>query len=260
VHITPGHVGVGLVVVTALSQRMEVETTRDGIRWAMAFERGERTSPLRRLGPTSIEGTTIRFQPDPEIFGARALDVERVRAKLQQLAWLNPMLGVWFQERRLPWRGGIRRWAECLAADRGEVRVRFSTCQTRDGVFVDLALAWTDSADLDVRCFVNANETRSGTHVAGLWRGLAQVARALGAPARPAGTARQVLGRGLVAVVHVGLHGPQFASPTRDHLASPIARTAVASALAQDLPEAARRDPSLRDLLHDRLGLAAVVG
>ena len=257
VHIGPGLRGVGLAVVNALSQRLEVETTRDGIRWAMSFERGERVSQLRRLGPTAIEGTWIRFQPDPAIFGSIELEVARVGARLQQLAWLNPFLGIWFQERRLPARGGIRRWAESLAADRGSVVARYSTCQSSDGVFVDLAMAWSHSDDLDVRGFVNANETSGGTHVAGLWRGLAKVARVLGAPARPAETARTVLGRGLVAFVHVGLFGPQFASPTRDHLASPIAGTAVANVLARDLPAALERDWVLRSFLRDRLGLPA---
>jgi len=256
VHICPGLVGVGLVVVNALSRRLEVETTVDGTRWAMRFERGVPTSPLRRLGPTSIDGTLIRFQPDPSIFESTELDVERVRARLQQLAWLNPFLGIWFQERTLKARGGVRRWAESLAASRGDVLARYSTCQNRDGVYVDLALAWTNGDDLDVRCFVNANETRSGTHVAGMWRGLARVARTLGAPDRPAENARKVLGRGLVAIVHVGLFGPQFASPTRDHLASPIAGTAVAGVLASDLPEALARDVGLGTFVRDRLGIA----
>ena len=122
-------------------------------------------------------------------------------------------------------------------------------------MFVDIALAWTDTADLDVRCFVNANETTSGTHVAGMWRGLAKVARALGAPDRPAETAREVLGRGLTAIVHVGLFGPQFAGPTRDHLTSPVAGTAVTSVLASDLPEAVTRNPVLAGFLRDRLGI-----
>ena len=60
-----GLAGVGLSAVNALSKRLEVETTYRGVRWSQAFERGERATPLRRHGPSSLEGTTIRFQPNP---------------------------------------------------------------------------------------------------------------------------------------------------------------------------------------------------
>lgn len=86
VHLGVGMHGVGLAAVNALSARFEVETTRDGVRWGQAFERGRVASDLRCLGTTSTVGTTVRFQPDPEIFGAIELDPSAVARRLQELA------------------------------------------------------------------------------------------------------------------------------------------------------------------------------
>ena len=140
VHLTPSMIGVGLCVVNALSTRTEVETSGGGTRWAMAFERGEIATPLTDLGPTTAEGTLIRFRPDPEIFASTTFDLARIGDRLQQLAWLNPLLRVFFQGRRLLGRGGLRGWAEQLAG--GAPEALFSTEHKVDDVYVDLALAW----------------------------------------------------------------------------------------------------------------------
>lgn len=243
VHLTQGMFGVGVAAVSALSMRVEVETTRAGVRYAQAFARGEVASPLRELGPTTIEGTTVRFQPDPEIFfKGVAFDEPRIAARLQELAWLNPLLHVYFQERRLPSRGGVRGWAAELAT--APIVARFSTCQELDDVYVDLALAWTEAKDIDVHCFVNMSRSVGGSHVEGIWQGLAAAADALEIHDSPV-RLRERLEPGLIALVHVGLFQPQWGSPSRDQLVSPAAGMAVARLLARTIPQAARRNPAL---------------
>ena len=262
VHVTPfgeHHrmpLAYGLAIVNALSTRLEVETTRDGVRWAQTFERGNAITELRHLGPTANEGTTVRFQPDPEIFGSIAIDVQQVRERLHQLAWLHPLLRVWFQGERLVARGGLPAWACQLAAQRGRIDGSFAIHGTHDGVFVDVALAWAGSADPVVRSFVNTQETRSGTHIDGIWRGLVELTHEMRAFAGEPDKIRSVMSPGLVALVHVGLHAPRFGNPTREHLTSPAAADAVARVVARELAGAVSRDMQLRELLQSRLAFA----
>ncbi len=253
-HVHVMHFGNGLAVVNALSTRLDVETTRDGVRWAQTFERGGARTELRQLGPTTIEGTTIRFQPDPEIFRSIAIDVQLVRERLQQLAWLHPLLRVWSQGERLVARGGLPAWACQLAAR--PIDGTFAVHGTHDGVFVDLALAWAGSAEPLVRSFVNTQETRSGTHIDGIWRGLVTFADEMRALVDEPDKVRSVMSPGLVALVHVGLHSPRFGGPTREHLTSPAAADAVARVVASELPGALWRDMQLRTLLESRLRFA----
>jgi DNA gyrase/topoisomerase IV subunit B len=77
IHFTSGFRSVGLAVVSALSERVEVESTRRGVRTARTFARGCATEEARRKEPSSIDGTSIRFKPDAQIFGANVIDRKR---------------------------------------------------------------------------------------------------------------------------------------------------------------------------------------
>lgn len=231
VHLSPTLNGAGVGSVNALSARTEVETTRDGQRWAIAFERGPVATPLRSLGPTTREGTTLRFRPDPQIFRTTVIDLELVRAHLQQVAWLSPLLRVFLQGRRVSGRGGLRGWAEQLAG--GTPEASFSTEQRVDDVYVDLALAWRGDRDPVIHSFVNMHSSPAhGTHVQGLQRAFAACAKDLG-------VSRKVFSAcvepGLIAMVHVGMFAPRWGNPMKDQLVSPVAGEVVAKVLIQEL-------------------------
>jgi DNA gyrase subunit B len=249
VHVGIDMRGVGLAMVTALSSRLEVATTRNGTRYIQAFERGVAATALHAAA-SSIAGTEIKFHPDPEIFPSIAFDEARLRTHLQELAWLNPLLRIFYQGQRLWARGGLRGWSENLAT---QPLAAYSTNQTAHGVFVDVALAWDASSETRIRSFVNMQETVSGTHVAGLWQGLTKSAAKLGARLRKIDDVRQALGPGLVAFIHVGLWDARFGGPTRDHLSSPEAARAVRDILAEDLPSSLAHAPQTRAFLETRL-------
>lgn len=253
VHIGEGFVGLGCGVVGALSTSVEVETTREGVRWAQSFERGVPVTPLQSLGASTIEGTLVRFHPDPQIFGDHAFDAATIEHRLQQLAWLNPLLRIFFQERRLMWRGGVRGWASMLA---GEALAVYSTTQSYEGVDVDVGIAWSEAGEPRIHSFVNMHETRSGKHVDGIWLGLADCVAKLGGVVATVDDVRSALGPGLNAVVHVGLFGPEWAGPRREHLESPIAAEAVRRAIGHDLPAALQRAGKKAHLfLQQRFGI-----
>jgi DNA gyrase subunit B len=245
VHLTPTLRGVGVGVVNALSMRTEVETTRAGKRWVMAFERGRVATPLRSLGATTVEGTTIRFRPDPQIFTSTEIDLEQVRAHLQQVAWLSPLLRVFLQGRRISGRGGLRGWAELLAGRTPDAS--FSTEQKVDAVYVDLALAWRGNREPIIHSFVNMQSTRGhGTHVQGLDRAFAACAKDLGVSHK---VFRARVEPGLIAMIHVGLFDPRWGNPTKDQLLSPVAGEVVEQVLGEELVVA----KSLRTFFERRL-------
>jgi DNA gyrase subunit B len=251
-HLTLDLRGVGLAPVNALCARLEVETTRDGVRWAQAYERGRPVSDVRRLGPSARDGTCVRFRPDQAIFGETGLDIEALGRRLQELAWLNPLLRVFFQERRLYGRRGVAGWLAAGIDEHGGTPALYATCQQHDNVLVDLALGWRDGNEARIRSFVNMSETMCGTHVNGLWEGLTTWLAKLGVANASAATVRAALAPGLVAILHVGLYAPEFGGPTRTQLESPAAGAAVRSALARDAEWVARNAP-LRDHLLARL-------
>lgn len=246
IHISDGLVGIGLAAVSALSERLEVETTRAGQRWAIALERGAITEPLRSLGPTAIAGTSIRYRPDPTIFPTIDHDLAAMRERLQELAWMNPLLRTSWQAQRLPNREGLAAWVAALAGAPLDALV--TVFSSHEDVIVDLAVGWCGTGAPQIRSFVNTVSSRThGTHVDGMWRGIAAaVQRALSG-------VTTALSPGLVAVVHVQLHGPKYRNPDRDHLASPVAGVATEMAITKHLPAWIVRDRRLRELLTVRL-------
>lgn len=254
IHLTPGLHGVGVAVVSALSERVEVETTYEGVRWQQVFERGERATPLQRLGPTAVEGTAIRFRPDPMVFGAAQLERTAVEARLRELAWLNPRLRMFWQERRLGARGGIATWASRLAAERGDVVCRYATTNRVRDVHVEVAFAWNACGEPIVRSYVNMQPTcRDGTHVDGIWSGFAEHARTRKTIARRVRHVREAIGCGLVAIVHVGLYHARFGSPSQDQLKNPEAAGAVCAAVRASLADGAWHGWHVRRFLDERL-------
>lgn len=236
VHVTRTLHGVGLAAVSALSERLEVEVSRGGGMYRIALERGVVVDPMARVGSTERTGTRVRFRPDSTVFTRCALDPSAISERLEELAWLCPLLEVRWQGRELPGRGGVGAWARVLAPDALHV---IGSQRTIDDVAVDLALAWRPEGPPLVRSFVCLAPTSlGGTHVRGLWDGLLAVA----GPVVPTATPRDlrgIVGRGLVAIVAVGLFDPRFGAPTRDQLQSPEARDATRRAvhalLAQEL-------------------------
>lgn len=244
VHVSTDAWGIGLAVVSALSARLDVETTTGGSRWSMGFERGEVAATLRSLGTSDHQGTTIRFLPDPTIFETTTFDASAIARRLQELAWMFPLLRVFLDGVRISGRGGLRAWAR----DRATTAVaEYAVYDGSDGVAVDIGLAWTNTDRRSLLTFVNTLPTTEGTHLDGLWEGLARVT------SRDVPTVKDALGRGLVGILHVTLLGAEYGSPTKDQLVTPVARTAVRSVIERDLPRVLERDATLRTVLTSRL-------
>lgn len=259
VHVSPSRFGLGIVVVNALSESLEVESRREGYAWHQRYERGVARGPIERGARTERTGTRLRFHVDRSIFRDTAFDRVEVRERLQELAWFNPDLELDLMTERLRAPDGIAGWVAKIVRERRAERLD-DVCVTRGTcgpVFLEVALAWSNDERPDVRFFVGQTETPQGSHVDGFWKGLALavLSQGSGAYTRPP-RARDLPARlagGLTAICHVSLVDPRFAGPTRERLVCHAARNAVCDAVARTVGAFLAERPRLARAVRDRL-------
>jgi len=175
--------GVGSSVVNALARKMVVEIKRDHKRHVQTYARGKATSPLKAEGaPVRGTGTSITFEPDPEIFGEKQkFDPELIRERLEAKSYLHKgMTVVWADNTAHPHThitykhdGGIAEYLSKWVAERAKPVVPPGSTgfyHSRDnGVRLEAALVWTEATDETIRSYVNGIPTaQGGTHEAGL--------------------------------------------------------------------------------------------
>ena len=246
VHIGESLHGVGCVVASALSERLEVETTRAGRRYRMAFERGRTVGALTDLGATDRMGTRIRFEPDSEVFDPLHWDLPLIRERLFDLACLNPGLAVVLNGETMRAPDGLAQWVR-KHSNAPAIHPTIHLRGEHEGIRVEIALRWVDGSG-GVTAWASHFRTQRGSHVRGFWAGLTEVL----APALSAEVAREYLEPGLVAAIHADIEDPRFGDPTRDRLETPEAATAIMHVLRTQLPEALRAQPMVADMLHRR--------
>ncbi len=244
---------IGLAIVNALSEELEIEVRRDGYRYQQRFARGTPLGPLERGARTERTGTRIRFRADREIFGSLSFDRAAIRERLEELAFFHAGLTLELMCQPMHESGGLAAWVEHLAReDESEVSDVFVTQGVRDQVSVQVALGWSDASSWQLRSFVNQAETHEGgSHERGFWRGLvlAVAGRSSRAcsKAPKVGRLRERLAPGLIALVNVELEHPRY-DQCRQELQQPevsdVVRDQVVEAYAAHLaehPELARR-------------------
>ncbi|HXQ16704.1 MAG TPA: DNA topoisomerase IV subunit B [Caulobacteraceae bacterium] len=250
--------GVGVSVVNALSERVEVTAWKDGFEWRQTFSRGKPTSKLEKLAPTRKHGTQVTFTPDPVIFGE---DAAFRPARVHRMARTKAYL---FRGVELRWRCAPERIGDATPA---EASFRFPNgladflAETTEGLStitpapftgrverqgeagaVEWAVTWTPDgfgeADSFIRSYCNAVPTpEGGTHEAGLRsvlnRGLKAYAELVGEKRGALITADDVMAEA-GAMISVFVRNPEFQGQTKERLSSVD---------AQRLVEAALRDP-----------------
>jgi DNA gyrase subunit B len=250
VHVAPYSYGLGASLVGALSSRIEVDVRRRGKHWRLAMEHGRLVEPLHVVGASAQTGTRVRWTPDREIFGDRRPALGGVRARLEELAYLNPLLTLQYGGRTLPGRGGLATWVRSLARHAEPTSWEGDTVLEAlrhfDEVSVDIAFGWSGRSAPRVVSFVNQSPLTEGTHLTGLWGGLRDAARQQGIDVG-VGAIREVLGPGLYAVMNVSLANPEFAGSARDRLKSPVALRAVQRTVSETLAAAFRYGSRLRE-------------
>jgi len=240
--VSGGLHGVGAAVVNALSTELVVTIKRDGERYEIAFERGRATGKLKKLGGARGTGTTVRFTPDEDVFGAKLrFDPDLIAERLEAKSYLHGGLEITFTDEtktpaavhRFVHPQGIAEYLPKLVAERGKTPVPPTGAvfylEKRDETSqlgLELALQWTESTDDLIKTYVNSVPTPDGgTHDTGFRSAMVKSLRNYIATHKldPKGVTLNAedIREGVVAVLSTYVHDPQFQSQTKNRLNNP---------------------------------------
>ena len=249
--VSGGLHGVGVSVVDALSEWLELRIWRSGREHAIRFENGEAAGPLAVVDDAGDRtGTEITFSPSPATFSNTAFSLSTLEHRLRELAFLNSGVRLVLTDARgvepkvveMAYEGGIRAFVEYL--DRGKTPVFDPPIAIRreaDGITVEAALQWSDSYHETMLCFTNTiPQSDGGTHLAGfrgaLTRTVNNYASANGIAKKEKVTLSGEDAReGLSCVLSVKVPDPKFSSQTKDKLVSSEVRPVVEGVVGEEL-------------------------
>ncbi len=241
--VSGGLHGVGVSVVNALSEELELEIWRDGFTWEQTYSKGEPTSKLKKAGATKKRGTKVHFLPDKEIFTVTEFNYDTLAQRLRELAFLNKGLLITLTDERttdpktgepktteFKYNGGIAEFIKHL--NRGKQTLHDKPIYMeaeRDGVVMEIGLQYNDGYSETVFSFANnINTVDGGSHLSGFRTSLTRTINYAG---QQMGLFKDVkenltgddVREGLVAVISVKLSQPQFEGQTKGKLNSDIA-------------------------------------
>jgi DNA gyrase subunit B len=235
--VSGGLHGVGVSVVNALSDWLELEIQRDGAVWEQTYEKGKPTSKLKQTGKTRKTGTKVTFHPDATIFEKTAFSYDTLATRLREYAFLNKGLKITLADERTEksaefrFTGGIAEFVKHL--NRGKTTLHDSPIYMegkKGNVEIEIALQYNDTYGENVFAFANTiNTVDGGTHLSGfrsaLTRSINNFASANGMLKEQkdeVSITGDDVREGLVAVVSVRLPQPQFEGQTKGKLNSDI--------------------------------------
>jgi DNA gyrase subunit B len=229
--VSGGLHGVGVSVVNALSETLEVEIRRDGKVYEQRYRRGEPESPIQETGVTDLRGTRVTFKPDALIFENIDFSFDILSQRLRELAFLNRGVRITISDERdrksheFLYEGGIVSFVAHLNRAKSPIHPDVIYLQgTRDGVDVEIAMQWNDGYAESVYAFANnINTIEGGTHLIGLRSALT---RTINAYAVANGLTKKDdeslqgddVREGLTAVISVKVPEPQFEGQTKTKL------------------------------------------
>jgi DNA gyrase subunit B len=257
--VSGGLHGVGVSVVNALSDWLDLTIWRDGEEHYMRFRLGDAVAPLKVVGPAGDrKGTRVTFLPSPETFKIVEFDFEKLEHRFRELAFLNSGVRLVLTDARheeeksveLYYEGGISAFVRYL--DRTKAALipdPISVTGQRDDVGIEVALEWNDSYYEQTLCFTNNIPQRDGgTHLAAF---RAALTRTLNNYAEKSGMMKKEkvsltgedMREGLTAIVSVKLPDPKFSSQTKDKLVSSEVRQPLESLMADKMAEWLEENP-----------------
>jgi DNA gyrase subunit B len=258
--VSGGLHGVGVSVVNALSEYLDLHIRREGKLWHMRFKHGDATAPLapiEDLEPGARSGTQVTFLPSAATFTMTEFDFKTLENRLRELAFLNSGVNIYLSDHRpenkddqvevhLHYEGGIESFVEYLDRSKKALTnppISIKTHDEASGVTVEAAIEWTDAYHETMLCFTNNIPQRDGgTHLAGFRGALTRVIAKYAdeknlLKKNDVKMTGEDMREGMTCVLSVKVPDPKFSSQTKDKLVSSEVRPVVENAIGDKLSE-----------------------
>jgi DNA gyrase subunit B len=265
--VSGGLHGVGVSVVNALSEKLELEIRRDGRVWRQTYHRGAPEAPIAAIGTTDRTGTTVSFKPDAEIFQTTEFSFDVLSQRLRELSFLNAGIRIQIKDERTEkahdfcYEGGIVSFVEHLNRARTPLHQppifvsgdrKFESHGNETPVGIEVALQYNETYNESVFSFANnINTIEGGTHLIGFRGALTRaINKYLTAQKRNGkGEAESVSGddvrEGLTAVISVKLPQPEFEGQTKAKLGTSEVRGLVEQLVYEQLSSYLEENPGV---------------
>lgn len=268
--VSGGLHGVGLSVVNALSEWLEVQVKRQGKLYVQRYERGVPTGPVKMGGDAQGTGTLVRFKPDGQIFETTQFSYETLSARMRELAFLNRGLKVTISEPRTgqtnvyKFDGGIVEYVQFMNRNKTCLHEKPIYINVeRNGITIEIGMQYTDSYAENIHTFANnINTTEGGTHLIGfrsaLTRTVNDYAKKYGfLKGNGDSLSGEDVREGLTAVLSVKVPEPQFEGQTKTKLGNSEVKGIVESAVGEKLFEFLDENPKVAQACIGKALLAA---
>jgi DNA gyrase subunit B len=256
--VSGGLHGVGVSVVNALSETLELEIWRNGRVHQQTYERGNPTGDLQVTGTTKRRGTKVTFKPDPEIFETTIFSFDTLAQRLRELAFLNGGIVITLDDERdgknhrFHYDGGIVSFVQHLNKNKAAVNEKPIYMRgDKEGIEAEIALQWNDGYAETVYSFANnINTHEGGTHLSGFRAALTRTINTYATKNNLAKDLKESISgddirEGLTAVISVKIPHPQFEGQTKTKLGNTEVKGIVETIVNDKLGEYLEENPSV---------------